>query len=93
MPRILMILSTSIEIAEFIRSREHIVLVAKDRNEPDENSKIEAVIPEDNGWEPLAAGEKAVVRLAVWKLQPGSKRVGHFQHNEGELLGDYAELC
>jgi hypothetical protein len=67
------------EVAALIKDPEMIVLVAVDKYDPDESSKTKATIPVDNGWSPPEGGEKVIVGIAVWKLKPGSKRIGHFQ--------------
>ena len=71
------------EAVEYIRSPTHVVLVALDLYDPDESNKTKAVIPKDSGWESPAAGEEVVVGLAIWRLEPGSKRRGKFQNNRG----------
>ena len=72
------ILFFSPEVEAFIRRPEHVVLVAMDRYDPGESDKTDAVIPADNGWQPPAPSSEVVVALAVWKLEPGSQRVGCF---------------
>ncbi|KAK0664563.1 hypothetical protein QBC41DRAFT_283784 [Cercophora samala] len=67
-------------VAEFIKNPEFIALVAVDAYNPDESSKTDAIIPVDNGWKPPAAGTPVVVGLGVWRLQPGSPRVGKYQN-------------
>ncbi|KAK4223411.1 hypothetical protein QBC38DRAFT_459353 [Podospora fimiseda] len=71
------------EVMEFIRKPEFIALVALDDYDPDESSKTEAIIPVDNGWTPPKAGTPVVVGLGVWRLQPGSPRIGKYQNETG----------
>ncbi len=73
------------EVEHFVKSPEHIVLVASDRYDPDESNKTKAVIPDENGWAAPAPEEQVIVGLAVWKLEAGSKRVGKFQNESGAL--------
>ena len=72
------------EFADFMKSPEHIVLVAFDKYEADESNKTAAVIPPDNGFTPPEAGEQVIVAVGCWKLEPGSKRKGRFQNKTGE---------
>jgi hypothetical protein len=62
-----------------IKNPEMIVLMIVDKYDPDESSATEATIPADNGWTPPERGEEVIVGIAVWKLEPGSRRVEHFQ--------------
>ncbi|KAL6399311.1 hypothetical protein AUP68_17857 [Ilyonectria robusta] len=77
------------EVSEFIRSPDHIVLVAMDRYSPEESSKTEAVIPADNGWSPPEPVTEVVVGLGIWKLEPSSERTGQFQNDNGMYLRDW----
>ncbi|KAK2589474.1 hypothetical protein QQS21_012850 [Conoideocrella luteorostrata] len=63
------------EVRQFIKSPEHIVLVAVDSFDTHESDKTEAVIPDSNGWDKPAPGTDVVVGMAIWKLEAGSKRV------------------
>ncbi|KUJ08322.1 uncharacterized protein LY89DRAFT_765174, partial [Mollisia scopiformis] len=73
------ILSFRHEVTTLIKDPKMIVLVAVDKYEPDESSKTDATIPVDNGWTPPEKGHEVVVGIAVWQLEPGCKRIGHFQ--------------
>ncbi|KAH7333268.1 hypothetical protein BKA65DRAFT_553615 [Rhexocercosporidium sp. MPI-PUGE-AT-0058] len=63
-----------------------IVAVVVDKYELEESSKTEAIIPADNGWTPLDRGDEVVVGMAVWRLELGSKRIGHFQPSSRKYL-------
>jgi hypothetical protein len=76
-------------LASAVKSPEDIVLVALDKYDPEEGKKSTTVIPPDNGAEIPAAGDEVVVGVAYWKLEPGSKRIGQFQNEEGT---NYARL-
>ncbi|VBB80934.1 Putative protein of unknown function [Podospora comata] len=77
------------EVAEFIKNPEFIALVAVNAYDPDESSKPEAIKPVDNGWRPPPAGTPVVVGLGIWRLQPGSSRVGSIRMKR---VGPYPEL-
>jgi GNAT superfamily N-acetyltransferase len=71
------------EVASFIKSPKHIVLVALDKYDPEEGNKSKAVIPPDNGAKIPAAGDEVVVGVIYLKLEPGSKRIGQFSNDKG----------
>jgi hypothetical protein len=78
------LLSYRHEFAEVIKKREYIVLVAVDKYDPEEGNKSEAIIPPDNGAEKPLPGEEVIVGVGCWKLEAGSKRVGHFKNETGQ---------
>ncbi|KAH9211802.1 hypothetical protein DL95DRAFT_510438 [Leptodontidium sp. 2 PMI_412] len=67
------------EVRSLIEDPKMIVAVAVDEYDPEESSKTGATIPVDSGWTPPDRGDEVVVGIAVWQLEPGSKRIGHFQ--------------
>jgi len=68
-------------ISAAIQSRDHIVLVATDRYDKDENYKTTVI---NDAWEAPPQGSEVVVGVAVWKLTMGSARIGTFQNDDGE---------
>lgn len=74
-----------------MKSDDAIVLVAEVSFRFDENDSTDAVIPLNNGWSPLAEGDKVVVGIAAVKLEPGSKRCGQFKVDG--MLENYANYC
>lgn len=77
------LLSYRHEFSEAIKNPENIVLVAVDKYDPDEGQKSETIILSDNGFQPPLPGEEVIVGVGCWKLEVGSKRVGHFQNDTG----------
>ncbi|KAG4440643.1 hypothetical protein IFR05_003877 [Cadophora sp. M221] len=67
------------EVTGLIKDPRMIVVVAVDEYDAAESSKTEATIPADNDWTPPDPGDEVVVGIAVWQLEPESKRIGHFQ--------------
>lgn len=75
------------ENAGFLKDPKCVFLVVTDKYRPNESDQTEATIPQDNGWEAPAAGEDVIVGLAIWRLEPGSKRIGQFQNDTGSGPG------
>jgi hypothetical protein len=78
------ILSYRNMFSSVIKDPEYIVLVAVDKYDPDEGSKSKAIIPPNEREDLPDRGEEAVVGVACWKLEVGSKRVGDFQNDSGK---------
>ena len=74
------------EVAGLLENPEFIVLAAVDAYDPQESEKTEATIPAGHGWQIPEAGEEVVVGLAVWKLEPNSKRYGQYRNDTGSLM-------
>jgi hypothetical protein len=77
------LLSYRTQFQNAIQSDEFIVLVQEDTHDPRENDKTDAVIPDNNGWEPPQAGSKVVVGVISVKLEPGSARRGQLKNRDG----------
>jgi GNAT superfamily N-acetyltransferase len=77
------LLSFRKEVASFIKSPKHIVLVALDKYDPEEGKKSKAVIPPDKGAKIPGAGDEVVVGVVYLRLEPGSKRIGQFSNDKG----------
>ncbi|RSL79627.1 hypothetical protein CEP52_017498 [Fusarium oligoseptatum] len=83
------LLSYCHEFSAFIKSPDHIVLVATDKFDPGEGKYTKAVIPPNNGWPTPRPEDEVVVGVACWKLPPGSNRKGFLQNDDApypELL-------
>jgi hypothetical protein len=87
------LLSYQQSFADFIKSPEHVVLVALDKYDPKEGDKSKAIIPPNNGVEIPAEGDEVVVGVACWKLEPGSKRIGKLKNNIGNQSGSNPPPC
>ena len=65
--------------ADIITNPQYVAVVATDVFVPDEKSKSGATLPPNPGYEP---GDSAIVGVATWKLQSGSRRVGQFTSSD-----------
>jgi hypothetical protein len=70
--------------ADIIRDPEYVALVAEDSFVENESEKTGATINPGEDYTTPAAGSRAVVGAATWKLQPGSARKGQFM-DEADL--------
>jgi hypothetical protein len=71
------------EMADFVKSQDHVVVVAIGPYNPEELAQTEAVVSNNDGWQPGPAGEDAIVGFGVWKLPPDSTRNVEFQDDTG----------
>jgi hypothetical protein len=71
------------QFTQMLNHDEFVVLVAEDRYEPDENSKSEAVFPDQYNWDPPIAGTKVIVGVVSFKLAPFSKFWGRYCDQNG----------
>ena len=70
--------------ADIIRDREYVALVVEDSYLENENEKTGATIDPGEDYSAPAAGSRAIIGAATWKLQPGSAYEGQFM-DEADL--------
>ena len=64
--------------AEAIQRPKSIVIVVEDSYDPDESSKTNATIEPNDDYVTPSRGDRVVVGIASWTLQPHSGREGQF---------------
>lgn len=63
-----------------------VVLVAEDEYDPEEGNKTIAKLPPQGDPDEGKEKQQVIAAVVSWKLEPGSKRKGQFQHPDGKLV-------